>query len=235
MVIKPQCTATPGTALVHYKSHVGFVLVFPVSSLLAGSSSREDLWHFAESFRYWFPLEHLLLCEMIEATSRLPPWMFAAAAQLIICYIYLNSKKIAWILTFLAPTCPCICSQVDLEAQQPALLGCSGPWGKIPFSNSPLKPQTGKINPSISLTFPHIHSWKSNAGKIRPPMHSCTCLCPRAAVARQGNLLGPGLLLTNSCWNCCLFEYSSFIRNFIWKSFLQGLLDFDQNCFQKYG
>lgn len=137
------------------QSHVGFVLVFPASSLLAGSSSREDLWHFAESFRYWFPLEHLLLCEMIEATSRLSPWMFAAAAQLIICYIYLNSKKKH--LDFNLP-CPYLSlyllpGRLGDPAASPA--GVFRPLGKNPLLKFTLE-ATSRENKPINQ--PHLSS-----------------------------------------------------------------------------
>lgn len=120
-------------------------------SLLVGSTSREDLWHFAKSFRYWFPLQHLLLCKMREATSGLPPWIDAAAAQLVICHIYLNNHPNAWGLNLAASV------HLYLLPGRPwdpaaSLAGLVGPRGTFPSSNSLLKPQVRKINLSISLS-----------------------------------------------------------------------------------
>lgn len=58
-------------------------------------------------------------------------------------------------------------------------------------------------------------------------------LHPRTGVARQVTSRSWAFPDKN-CWNSLPFEYSPSICNFIWKQFLQGLLDFHQNCFQKY-
>lgn len=142
---KTQRTTTSGTGLACLlSSHVSFVLGFLPSLCLLAAPLEKIFGILLKVSDIGFLCSTCSFAKMREVTSRLPPWIDAAAAQLVICHIYLNNHPNAWGLNHAASVHLCICSQVDLETQQPARLGWLAPG---------------------ECSHPLIHSWSHKWGK----------------------------------------------------------------------